>query len=143
MGIFSWLFGGGEHNKSRSSAPFLQGSDEYDFEIVGESRYQDNLLKLVGKKQEEGAEKYVHALLIAEPENKYDKNAVRVDIEGYTVGYIPRDEARKIQQDLFGVSRSGTAVCNAVIVGGWKDEESEGHFGVRLDLEIPLEIEEK
>ena len=83
----------------------------------------------------------MEAELTAEPSNKYDKNAVRIDIQGTTVGYIARNEAAEFQSELLKISQSRKARCDAVIVGGWIDDDSEGHYGVKLNLRIPLETE--
>ncbi len=55
--------------------------------IVGESHYQQNIGRVaaVGKRVD----------LVAEPDDPHDKNAVRVDVDGLTVGYIPRDKAKE------------------------------------------------
>jgi hypothetical protein len=59
--------------------------------VAGESHYQANIRRVaaVGKPVQ----------LIPEPTNKYDRNAVRIDVDGLTIGYIPRDIARVAQDD--------------------------------------------
>ena len=140
MTIFRWLFGTGR-NDDELRVPFLRGTDGYGYEIVGESQYQNTIAEIAGPKTEDAAEFYVKAELIAEPSNQYDKNAVRVDIKGMTVGYIARHEAPEIQRELLRISRSGKARCEAVVVGGWIDDNSEGHYGVKLDLVTPLDAD--
>ena len=36
--------------------------------------------------------------LVPEPKNPHDKNAVRVDVDGLPIGYIPRDKAREAKR---------------------------------------------
>jgi len=134
MGILSWLFGG------QSRRPFLQGDECYDFEIVGESNYQDELEKIVGARTEEGCEHYCQALLVPEPANRYDPNAVYVSIDGLKVGYLSREDAPLYRQQLAQQGVRGPALCDAMIVGGWKRRNSIGSFGVKLDLEWPIRL---
>lgn len=75
----------------------LDGLDE--IEVVGESHYQATLRAIEEAHQtmsERGA--YLTASLIREPENRFDKNAVRVEIAGYTVGYLARHAAAKFER---------------------------------------------
>ena len=58
-----------------------------------ESHYQENLDLICGGKTEDGHEKEVPALLFCENDNRYDKNAVRVEINELTVGHLPREAA--------------------------------------------------
>ncbi|WP_186766277.1 hypothetical protein [Falsiphaeobacter marinintestinus] len=56
---------------------FLICQSGSDFEIVGESHYQTALERLAGGKKPDGVEVDTGALLIPEPENPYDENAVK------------------------------------------------------------------
>lgn len=103
----------------------------YQYDIVGEQSYQDNLKKIAGKKQVVSKEFETQARVVSEPNNKFDKNAIQVQINGLTVGYIPKKDAAIISKQVKLVDR----MIPAVIVGGWKDHESEGSFGVKLALE--------
>lgn len=76
----------------------LQGNDNFDLEVVGEASYQSNLEVICGPKKPEGENKLVEALLILETNNPHDRNAVRVDIQGKTVGYLPRGEAKDLRK---------------------------------------------
>lgn len=40
------------------------------------------------------------AQLIPEPDNKYDPNAIRVDVGGIAVGYIPKENCAEVLNDL-------------------------------------------
>ena len=73
--------------------------------------------------------------LVLEDNNRYDKKAVRVDIEGETVGYLSKENARKFRRKF---SFKGKVFeCDAIIIGGWdRGGGDTGHYGVRLDLEI-------
>lgn len=113
----------------------LPGPGEFDFDIVGESHYQENLEELAGGRGEESAEINVIAVLSLENSNKYDKNAVRVDIDGLTVGYLSRDDAIDYRKKIAAAGAADkTLACKAMIVGGWNRGKDKGHFGVKLDL---------
>lgn len=116
----------------------LPGPGNYDFDIVGESNYQDALEEICGGKSEESAEHYTEAVLYLEDDNQYDSKAVRVDIDDHTVGYLSRNNARAYRKQLKSMGHENLiCTCKAVIVGGWKRSKSdEGNFGVKLDLPV-------
>lgn len=88
--------------------------------VVGESNYQDNLARTV---EEYG--RAVMAQLVAEPSNKYDRRAVRVDVAGRTVGYVPRDETTYWHPVLASL-KGQPVTARAVVNGGG----SGYHFGI-------------
>lgn len=105
----------------------------FSVQAVGESNYQDALESACGGRSEESASHKCTAYLIPENANKYDDQAVRVDVEDGTAGYLSRADARKYR------ARYGENVtsCPAEIVGGWeRDDGNRGHFGIRLDLDM-------
>jgi hypothetical protein len=108
------------------------------FEIVGEAAFQHDLLLLAGgRKNARGVEIKEQAELHPEPFNPYDQNAVAVYIRGTKVGYFSRQDAPIFKAFLQKV-RADSAVCDALIVGGWDDGAGdEGHFGVKLSLSWP------
>jgi hypothetical protein len=134
MGIFTRLFGGAI--VSPPSPLRLEGPGTFTFDIVGEASYQPALESLCGGRTEDGADVVTEARLVCEDSNRYDSNAVRVDIDGNTVGYLSRDSARHYRKEL---ERRGhgkrDVLCEAEIRGGWdRGENDRGHFGVKLDL---------
>jgi len=116
----------------------LRGTGRYEFDIVGESKYQDSLERICGGRTDESAEEYVQAVLVLEDSNAYDNQAVRVDIRGLTVGYLARKDARSYRAQLAKMGHASlVCTCNAVIVGGWRrSQKDQGHFGVKLDLPV-------
>ena len=111
-------------------------SASFSMEVVGESNYQQALERICGGVTRDGVEKLTTATLVLEDSNPYDKNAVRVDISGSTVGYLSRESAKSYRRRLKkeGVS-SQTQQCPALIRGGWdRGQNDKGSFGVRLDL---------
>src|ERR671936_594444 len=53
-------------------------------EVVGEASYQDNLWRIVGgrRSRNDRVRMEVYAVLVAEPDNPYDANAVSVWVRG-------------------------------------------------------------
>lgn len=148
MGLFDWLSGDSEpepedDGEEASGTIWLAGTGRYDFDIVGESHYQDTLEDVCGGRSEDAADHDTLAILIPQPDNPHDRNAVRVvmlvDDEMETVGYLSRDQAVPYHQRMaqMGLSRR-LAGCRAKIVGGWEGPRGSGHFGVKLDLAWPV-----
>jgi hypothetical protein len=61
--------------------------------VAGESHYQDALRAIAGASDEPQVRHATEAALVPEPDNPHDPNAVRVEIDGRYVGYLPRAEA--------------------------------------------------
>lgn len=115
----------------------------YRVGIVGESHYQDALEAACGGRTVNGAAiPLVTALLVREPTNPYDRNAVRVDVGGQTVGYLDRQSAPLFHGVLDALHRTGrTATCRACVTGGWdRGILDRGHFGLELDLHPDLQV---
>lgn len=122
--------------KASEPAGHIRGNGEFDCEVVGESHYQKALERIAGGRSEDGAEHDCIAVLVPEPQNKHDRNAIRVDIDGRTVGYLSRSDAIDLGKVLRGKGLGGAILTvNAMIVGGWdRGGDDRGHFGVRLDI---------
>ncbi|MDE2100821.1 MAG: HIRAN domain-containing protein [Patescibacteria group bacterium] len=117
-------------------AKYFPLSGSGNVEVKGESHYLDTLNWLAANIVDLDA---ITAALIPEPDNKYDKNAVRVDIflngRNYKVGYLAAEEARpysKVLLPLFEENRYGT--CRA------KFWTAPGTIQVYLDLDVPKKI---
>ena len=103
--------------------------DRFTVQVVGESHYQNHLTSLCGERSTEGVVIVLRADVVPDNSNKFDAEAVRVDIGGLTVGYLPRDAAPQWRRQ-FG---SNPVQCDALIRGGWyRGPQDEGMFGVRL-----------
>ncbi|MAT72306.1 MAG: hypothetical protein CMJ58_22610 [Planctomycetaceae bacterium] len=130
MGLFSWLLG--------DSTPLaeLGGSGDFRIEVVGESNYQRELRAVVKAKETPEGGKLVQARLYLEDDNPYDKKAVRVAIDGRTVGYLSRENARLYRRELEKSAHPRVVgVCAAKIYGGQrKPDRSRKSFGVWLDI---------
>ena len=83
---------------------------------AGESHYQEALREIAGPAAEIAVD--TEALLVPEPSNPHDPNAVMVQIDGKLVGYLPRDEAVAYGPTLQELAERGrTGLCEARIAG--------------------------
>lgn len=116
----------------------IDGPGTFSVEVVGESHYQVALERICGGRTEDGVEKHVVGTLILEDGNPHDDKAVRVHVEGHTVGYLPRKLAREYRQRLEEAGHPALrGMCSAVIRGGWdRGSGDRGNFGVWLDLPV-------
>lgn len=141
-----WLFSRRRRSLNESSAlgvgygnvkAHLKGAGAFEFNIVGESHYQDALRAIAGAGGRDGVEFDCIAHLYLEDNNPHDSNAVRVEIDDQTVGYLSRKHASTYR---WALEAHGLALrdhsCDAKIVGGWDRPSSRGHYGVKLDLRL-------
>lgn len=114
----------------------VRTTKSFGMEVVGESNYQDALIAICGKHTRLGYDGEHEAMLVLEPSNAYDPNAVMVTIEGRRVGYLPREQAKRVGSAMrsAGIER---AICDARVQGGWRTNQyDEGHYGVRLAVPV-------
>lgn len=123
-------------NKATRSKVFFAWGRMYDFDVVGESNYQNNLSTLCGSKNEKSKFMEEVACLQREPNNRHDPNAVVVRIKGMVVAYLSRSDAKTFTNALKnnGIEEDSFIFIRAAIVGGWKRGNSVGNFGVKLDM---------
>jgi hypothetical protein len=110
-----------------------------DLEVVGEASYQDNLWRLLGGRSssDDRVRVDVCAVLAAEPDNPYDTNAISVWVQGLKVGYLARDDAKRLRPGLLALEREhGMPIaCSGVISGGGMRQDGPGRLGVFLDYD--------
>lgn len=106
------------------------------FEVVGESHYQDALARAAGGRGEEPADHACVVTLVPDPTNPYDKRAIRVVLDGQTVGYLSRTSASAYAPIAAALAPTRNHVrCRARIVGGWSRGIGDfGSFGIVVDL---------
>ncbi len=110
--------------------------DEYDFEVVGESNYQPVIKALMGDPNDPAMDGRGTAILVPEDTNPHDNKAVKVTAQGYTIGYLSRDDARSFRRRL-AAKKLGMvpSSCGMQITGGYSmDDGSQAYYGVVLDL---------
>jgi len=133
VGLFSWFFG-------RGAPPAVQlrreGSRGH-FEVAGEYYNQDALKGIwrrSGKPESNIID--VHARLVFEDNNPHDSSAVRVEIAGRKVGYVPAGFAGEFRRRLQEMSPdSRAASCTAHVI-----EKQSGELLVVLNLDWPIEL---
>jgi len=137
MGFLQKLFGKGPSGDQILS---VDGPGDYRMDVVGESHYQKELRAICGPRSEDGENRFLAAALIHDDGNPYDDQAVRIEIEGRTVGYLPRNQAARYRQNMARQGHAGeTLYCGANIRGGWRRSDGQtGHYGVWLDLPADL-----
>ncbi len=115
-------------NKKRHD---ILGNGEFSFEIAGEASYKSEIKSLVAKEKhkEQSSTTFLTAKLILEDNNAHDRNAVRIDINGKTVGYIPADDAQSYRKWAKRVGIDSGATCAARI-----DAYKGLDYSVKLDL---------
>ena len=138
MGIFS---------KRQPAMPMLAMRDpldegEYDFDVVGESRCREALLRIIvaaDDRERELGEVYRLATLVREPDNPFDPNAVRVLISAEPVGYITRDSAPFVAELVDRAATHGRelAVLSRV---GWDTDNADPPIGVFLALPLAPDL---
>ncbi len=95
----------------------------YRLTIRGESHWQPELRALRRRGD------VWTAFLVREPDNKYDRNAVAVHIEGQCVCHIARQDAAEIAPQLDALRRDGALIaCQVSLHGGDGDRRSIGVF---------------
>jgi hypothetical protein len=120
-------------NRVLKAVEFCSG--DFHEALVGESHYQDELLAIAGDRLASGRRVEFRALLMPEPENKFDSNAVAVYAEGRgIVGYLAREVAEEYQAVIQAHVNAGKGYpcCNALAWGGTQDKPA---IGVWLDID--------
>jgi hypothetical protein len=110
----------------------IESSGNFSSSIAGESHYFDAISRATHRRT---GEHVMLAEIIREPENKYDSNAVRVEIKGRTVGHIPREDAPSFHE-LLGYAKSLDkrvfASCRV-----WISDQEDSFGSVSLDIDDP------
>ncbi len=116
----------------------LSGHDgDAEQKVVGERDRQAALAEVSSLIDGEVTRHDVVAVLVPEPTNRSDRNAVRVEVFGRLVGYIPPDDAAEISPTLLDLQKSGRLVATeAEII------EGVGGTGTRPAVGIVLRIQD-
>lgn len=122
-----------EASTTRVTAQLFEGVES--LEVVGEARYQDALWEVCGATRGQRVREAIVAVLVPEPDNPYDHNAIAVQIEGHVVGYLSREDAVGYGPGIRSLmARYGAVVAlEGVIAGGGHRDDGPGYLGVWLD----------
>ncbi len=117
---------------------WVEGNEEFKLPVVGEFHYQSTFEEICGPRTEEGENRVVTAVLILDNTNRYDNNAVRVEVEGKTVGYLSRSDASTFRTRLQNERVTAQHfTCKANIRGGGRSENKKpGMVGIYLDVNL-------
>lgn len=107
----------------------ISGSDL--IEVVGESFYREALRELA---RSHGAGRSLAATLVCDPANPYDRNAVKVMIEGQQVGHLPRELAALVAEPIAELEAAHEEVTSTAQLRG-----SDPDFGLGVVLYLDLE----
>ncbi len=115
---------------------WLSGNGSFGLKVKGESHYQDAIAVAVIKN---GIRGKIKATLVLEDNNRYDKNAVRVEIDGRTIGYLSRATAPLFREQLAQQGHPhATCSCRAKVTGGTLNKPN-----YIVSLDVPVEFEDK
>ncbi len=140
MGFFDWLKG----TKSEPALPagrFAPLPEDAFIRVVGESHYQSALVtaRALSTKVVDGRPS-VPVVLVPEPENPHDANAVAVVAATGRLGYLPRETAARfaMTMDLLLAQGFAGGSCTALINGGQRDKPM---LGITLCVSYPEQCE--
>ena len=124
MDLLKKLLRQGTPSSTEISVTLFEGTEP--LEVKGESYYQDALRRTV---RDHGRD--VVAVLVPEPDNEYDSNAVAVWVGGGKAGYLSREDASLYQRAVMELTEmEGQPIAlQARIVGG---EAARPSFGIWL-----------
>ena len=116
----------------------LNGVGDYELEVVGESYYQNSFEEICGPRTDESVDLIVDAHLVPEPKNPHDPFAVRIDVQGKKVGYLPRETAKDytILLKALKIPITTTLLVSGNIRGGWVRKGRKGNYGIWLDFPV-------
>lgn len=105
----------GSWNIDRGDAKPFVGNRDFAVKVVGESFYENNLRELCGPAEDHMRQFAKTAILTLENDNPYDGNAVRVDVDGLTVGHLGRSDTRRFRAAYGGRGMSQVS-CAALLI---------------------------
>lgn len=142
MGILSRLLNGQPAVKTVEGLHLQPRRDDAALQIVGEQSYQPALEASARGRTPDGPVARDHvAALLPEPKNRYDPNAIVVQIDARTVGYLSRHDAVAYGPIARWLAERGKIlVASAYLTGGWdRGRGDRGSIGVVLHLGTPAE----
>jgi hypothetical protein len=107
--------------------------------VVGESNYQPAIREACGWEPGTDTHFECFAELVPEPTNRYDPNAVRVDLNGACVGYLSRADALELGPAISeALSDHCSGLVRAVIAG--RADGDTDNLGVFLHLNLNRKV---
>ncbi len=120
----------------------VKGDNTFRLPVAGVADYQQDLKRVVGARRSEMGRHLIAALLVPQPYNREDGDAVAVQIEKRTIGYMGRDVATDF---LRALSDGGfdSAACGAAIVATRDGAADQIDYSVRLDAVLPFVLTDR
>lgn len=108
--------------------------------VRGEQHHTDGFRAAVGRRRELGYLEPVDVVLVRDPGNEYDANAIRAELDGHLVGHVAREVAAELApvMDDAGVGR---ALVAGVVRGGRSESSPGGASDYSLHLWLGRVIE--
>ncbi|MEV6366781.1 HIRAN domain-containing protein [Micromonospora musae] len=112
-------------------------------EVAGESNYAKEIRTALGAEfKPYGSEVERDAHLIPEPTNRFDSNAVRVVYAGHTLGYLPKDQAKRYFPVLTALINEGWTPQVRARIWGREDEDWDGRRRPQFVGSVTLDLAE-
>ena len=106
--------------------------EEYSFDVVGESYNREKILSIIRENNAiKQGELLVEAIMVKEPDNEFDDNAVLVAVNKKKVGYVPSDISHEIANYLDERGLDGIKVKGKF---GWDTTNPSPAIGLKLDF---------
>jgi hypothetical protein len=127
MGLF-----GRKQTSTSVDVTVLDG--QHQLAIVGESHYQDALWRQAGVARGTEVRTESIAILVPEPDNQYDKNAIAVVLPTGRAGYLSREDAATYAPGLRSLmdEHKSPIALRCVIIGGGHIDDRAKSLGVWL-----------
>lgn len=121
---------------------WLIGADGYpNIEVVGEAWREREITTAVGQSPgiDQEIEVTLPAVIVPEPDNPHDRNAISVRVGGQVVGYIAKEETRSYLNDVQRVTASGHRPMTFARIWMVRRRHSDGgsRFYSRISIALP------
>jgi hypothetical protein len=124
---------------SIGSGLLIPDDGRYFQQVAGESYHVIEIKKLAKRYGGDG-EHFVTASLTPEPTNKFDQNAIKVEIDGLLCGYIPKEETENLRPLVnLAQKQNRTLLAPAKLWSGKSVYDDE--WIASVSLSIPWQIE--
>ena len=122
-----------EGSVSQPTKPYFWPVDDGSTYVAGTRHYQPALKSIAGDHGNTRAQVYCVAQIVPDPTNPHDDQAVRIDIDGTTVGHLPSDDARSYRKRMTRKQLStGPTQCAAKVWGGFDRNNAPIEYGVDI-----------
>lgn len=98
----------------------------YTFEITGEDAYQPHLRKIAGNNANPSKLIEATARVVSEPSNSLDIPAIRIEIQGGTVGHLKEQDAKQLAGHRIDQKVAAVIHCTGL------DQNNQNRYTVKL-----------